>query len=180
VTLAPEPECFWQRGISYFYEDIRSLPLKDDVYDIVVSVSSLEHVGCDNTFYTHTAAHVERRLDDFVPAAQELVRVLKPGGLLLATVPFGDYQFHGAFQQFDRECLSRLEAAMGPAASSAQVFYRYTHDGWQRSTDADCAGSQYVAWVAEYMKTRRWPDPAPEPDDAAAARAVACLAMRKA
>jgi len=41
VTLAPEPDCFWQRGISYVFEDLRTLPFKDDFYDVVVCVSTL-------------------------------------------------------------------------------------------------------------------------------------------
>ena len=180
VTLVPEADAFWQRGISYLYEDLRSLPIKEKTYDIVVTISSLEHVGCDNTFYTGDAAHVEKRPEDFVLAARELVRVLKPGGLLLATVPYGVYQFHGAFQQFDRECLATLIASMDRAASRSLVFYRYTRDGWQVAAQEACDGSRYVAWVAEYMRTRQWPAPGREPDDAAAARAVACLAFRKA
>ncbi len=180
VTLEPEADAFWQRGISYLYEDLRSLPIRDNTYDIVVSISSLEHVGCDNTFYTQNPAHVEARPQDFELAARELIRVLKPGGLLLVTVPYGVYQFHGAFQQFDRNCLARLEDATERALSRLLVFYRYTRDGWRLSTAEQCDGSEYVAWVAEYMKSRVWPDPGPEPDDAAAARAVACMAIRKA
>jgi SAM-dependent methyltransferase len=179
VTLAPEAECHWQRGISYFYEDLRSLPMKDGVYDVVASISALEHVGCDNTFYTRSAAHAEERPEDFIAAARELVRVLKPGGLLLVTVPFGVYEHHGAFQQFDRAHLATLEAAVGATASRALAFYRYAAEGWQLSTDAESADARYVSWVAEYMRTARWPDPPLEPDGAAAARAVACLAVRK-
>ncbi len=179
VTLAPEGECFWQRGISYLYEDLRSLPMMNDVYDVVVSISALEHVGCDNTFYTQDAEHAECQPGDFIHAVQELVRVLKRGGLLLVTVPFGAYEFHGAFQQFDRDRLSKLEAAIGSVTSRSLVFYRYSRDGWQVSRDVECADCHYVAWVAEYMRARHWPNPAPEPDGAAAARAVACLAIRK-
>ena len=158
VTLAPEPDCFWKKRVSYVFEDLRELPFKDEFYDVVICVSTLEHVGCDNSFYTGALPSAEHRLDDFTIAGQELARVLKPGGLFLLTVPFGTYQFHGAFQQFDRARLSAAEAALGPMAELSEVFYRYSSSGWQIATDAECASCEYVAWVAQLMRTGRWPE----------------------
>ena len=179
VTLTPEQECFWQRGISYVFDDLRALPFKDALYDIVVSVSTLEHVGCDNRFYTGRSPS-EERPDDFLAAAKEMTRVLKPGGLLLLTVPYGMYQFHGPFQQFDRRRLSMAEAAFGTVASLSERFYRYSRAGWQLAEDESCADCCYVSWVAELMRTGRWPEaPQLEPDFAAAARAVACVTLVK-
>jgi hypothetical protein len=179
VTLAPEAEAFWARGISYVFEDLRRLPMRDGWYDVIASVSTLEHVGCDNAFYTGVADETPHELDGYCAAAQELFRVLAPGGLFLITVPYGRYQFHGAFQQFDRARLTRLENALSPLASLTETFYRYDARGWQIASDADCAHLEYVAWVSEYMRTRQWPDPVLEPDFAAAARAVACVFVIK-
>jgi hypothetical protein len=47
LTLAPESNCFWQKGISYLYHDLRSIPIRDGYYDAIVGLSTLEHVGCD-------------------------------------------------------------------------------------------------------------------------------------
>jgi hypothetical protein len=179
VTLAPEQECFWDRGISYLYEDLRSLPMRDGCYGVVASVSTLEHVGCDNAFYTGVADQEKLQLDGFCAAACELFRVLEPGGRFLVTVPFGAYQFHGAFQQFDRSRLTMLEAALSPVAELSETFYRYGVNGWQLSSAAECGDLEYVAWVSEYMRTRQWPNPDHEPDFAAAARAVACVSVTK-
>jgi hypothetical protein len=180
VTLAPEAECFWDRGISYLFEDLRCLPMRDDWYGVVASVSTLEHVGCDNAFYIGvTDSGGGHRLDDFGAAAGELFRVLEPGGQLLITVPYGRYQFHGAFQQFDRSRLTRLQAALSPVTTLSETFYRYDAGGWQVATDVECADREYVSWVSEYMRTRQWPSPHHEPDFAAAARAVACVAVTK-
>jgi len=172
---------FLAARISYLFEDLRALPVRDDFYDIVVSVSTLEHVGCNNTFYSARIPSADDRRDEFVLAAQEMARVLKPGGLLLLTVPYGRYQFHGAFQQFDRSRLSRAEEAFGNMASIAERFYRYSSAGWQLAQEGECADCEYVTWVAELMRTGQRPDsPAHEPDCAAAARAVACVKMIKA
>jgi SAM-dependent methyltransferase len=179
VTLVPEADCFYQRGISYVYEDLRQLPFAAGLYDTVVSVSTIEHVGCDNTYYTGTRSSDEPRLRDFAAAILELRRVTAPGGLLLLTVPYGRYQYHGAFQQFDREHLSIAEAALGAGVRIEETFFLYDARGWQRSTDAACSDAEYVAWVSEVMRTGVWPtDPSHEPDFAAAARAIACVAAR--
>jgi SAM-dependent methyltransferase len=180
VTLAHEEGSFWKAGVSYVFEDLRALPFKDAIYDVVVSVSTIEHVGCDNTFYTGTGIPPEARADDFVLAVREMSRVLRPGGLFLMTVPYGAYEFHGAFQQFDRERLSQAEHAFGSATETTECFFRYSPEGWQLAADEECADCRYVAWVADVMRTGRWPEvPRLEPDGAAAARAVACVRMVK-
>src|SRR5262249_39364081 len=66
LTLAPEEKCFWERGISYLFEDLREVPVRSEYYDVVACISTLEHVGCDNTFYTKNPNdHRENRPDDF-------------------------------------------------------------------------------------------------------------------
>jgi SAM-dependent methyltransferase len=180
LTLAPEDNCFWKKGISYLFEDLRELPLRDSHYDTIVCISTLEHVGCDNTIYTHNEADREQRPTDFIGAMQELSRVLKPGGRLIITVPFGSYRNFGSFQQFDRQLLSRAIAAFGEASTVRESFYRYTVQGWDVATAEECVDCEYVEWVAKLWSGAPWPAPLPcEPDFAAAARAVACIELTK-
>ena len=176
LTLAPESDWMWHRGPSYIFEDLRRLPLSNGVYETVVCLSTLEHVGCDNSFYAEQSRGQDARPMDFVVAVRELWRVLKPGGVLLLTVPYGTYEFHGAFQQFDRGRLTRAVDALGPTASLTEVFYQYSRTGWQLSSSDDCRDCKYVGWVAEVMRSGQWPEaPRLEADYAANARAVACV-----
>ena len=105
LTLAPEKNCFWEKGISYMFHDLRQIPTQDEYYDVIVCSSTLEHVGCNNVAYTNNNSHHENNLDDFAIVMQELRRVLKSRGRLLITVPFGVYQNFGTFQQFDQSLL---------------------------------------------------------------------------
>jgi SAM-dependent methyltransferase len=178
LTLAPEAACFWTRGVSYVFGDLRSVPIRDSFYDVCLCLSTLEHIGCDNTAYTGEIAHREERPDDFILAMTELRRVLKPGGVLLLTVPFGRARDYGTFRQFDRALLSRAVDCAGGWSARSEAFYRYTPAGWTPSSVGECAGSEYVDWVARPREA--WPDPLPvEADRAAAARAVACLQLVK-
>ena len=177
LTLVPEANCFWRTGISYLFHDLRDIPVRDAYYDTVACLSTLEHVGCDNTLYTR-CSHDEHRPGDFVLAIQELRRVLKPGGTLLLTVPFGVYRYFGTFQQFDRKLLSRAIEAFGNASEVTEIFYRYTADGWNVAGAEDCAECEYVEWINQ--PRNQWPNPLPvEPDLAAAARSVACVRLIK-
>jgi SAM-dependent methyltransferase len=180
LTLAPESSCFWKKGVSYIFDDLRNIPIRDSFYDSVVCISTLEHVGCDNTLITGNAAHREYREDDFCVAMHEMQRVLKPGGTLLLTVPYGAYRNFGVFQQFDRRLLSRAIEAFEEISAARETFYRYTADGWNVATSSDCAGSEYVGWAAAVWQGKPLPDPPPvEPDMAVAARAVACVELIK-
>ena len=180
LTLAPEGNCFWQKGVSYLYDDLRDIPIRDDYYDAIVCLSTLEHIGCDNILYTQDESYRENQSDDFVLAMKELRRVLKLGGALFLSVPFGIHRYFGTFQQFDRKLLSRAVEAFGSASQVTETFYRYTANGWQLTTAEDCAECEYVEWVANAWQHPQLPSPIPvETDLAAAARAVACVHLVK-
>jgi SAM-dependent methyltransferase len=179
ATLFPEQNCFWMRGISYLYEDIRYMPVKDGFYDTVICISTLEHVGCDNSQYTGDHRLAEDRRTDFMVALLELKRVLRPGGTLLLTVPYGEYRHMGWSQQFDAQLLDQAVECFAPA-SVERSFFRYSQDGWNQASADACANMQYVNWVSTWWRTGIKPDPIPvESDKAAAARSVACIHLVK-
>ena len=167
VTLAPER--FERRpNVSYLFGDLRDLILRDAAFDSVVCISTLEHVGLDNTrHYTADARFREGRADDYRRVMAELRRVLVPGGRLLLTVPYGRAERFGWMQQFDAAGLASIGATFG-AAPAATAFFRYTPEGWVL---ADAASCDDCAYFDVHTAT------GPAPDGAAAARAVACLEL---
>jgi SAM-dependent methyltransferase len=164
VTLQPEAKSFPERRVSYVYADLRDLPYRDSAFDTVVSLSTLEHVGMDNSGYgveqppsTDPAGEVRRAL-------AELERV--GPGRLLVTVPYGRREDHGWFRQFDRDDIERLcETVSGTATTTV---FRYTSAGWCRSDLTEASEMVYRDFTA---------DRSPVDDLAAAARAVACIAI---
>jgi SAM-dependent methyltransferase len=181
LTLAPEHYAFWQLGISYLYEDLRRLPMHDSLYDSVVCISTLEHVGLDSSFYTHREEHQESQPCSFVQAIKEMLRVLKPGGRLFLTVPYGRYKNIGVMQVFDDRLLQDAIDAFGPSTVSKR-YYLYTGNGWQTARAEECAEAVYVEAYFDYFKMP--PEERPvsiprEPDNAAAARAVVCVLLTR-
>ena len=177
VTLAPDGLAFWERGISYLYEDLRDLPLQDNLYDTVVCLSTLEHVGLDNSGYTRQMAHREQRPRDALLAVDELRRVLKPGGSLLLTIPYGEPLRLPTQWVFDEGRLAEVVDRFGPT-SVEETFYRYDSGGWQISEQAACHDCAYVPWIMTPAAQRPPAFPV-QADGAAAARAVACLKLVK-
>jgi SAM-dependent methyltransferase len=166
VTLAPEPESFPERGVSYVYADLRELPYRNGLFDTVISLSTLEHVGKDNSQYGGSTGEDDPD-EELGRAVAELRRVVAPGGTLLVSVPYGRREDHVWFRQFDEEDVERLLAFAEPRWHELIVF-AYERSGWRKSTLRGAADARYRDFTAE---------PNPVPDLAAAARAVACLRM---
>lgn len=167
INLNPETDSFWynglQKGISYVFGDIRIMPFMDSYFDVVTCISTLEHIGLDNTAYLNEEKYREANTGDFEKAVVELKRVLKPGGKLLITVPFGKYENFGWFQQFDQNLVQRvLDTFQGQ--NHKVDYYKYGEQGWDISDAASCRDVQYLR-VPEL--------------DSWTARAVACLELTK-
>jgi SAM-dependent methyltransferase len=147
VTLAPETVAFTRRGVSYLYADLRELPLKDDTYDTVVCISTLEHVGLDATVFGAPGGPSGDPEIEAKRALRELLRVAKPGAQLLFTVPFGERQTYGWVRQFDEPQLRDLIAFSDSVVNEITVF-RYSH-GWRRTSLAAAAHATYRGDRAE-------------------------------
>ena len=178
VTLAPEGHAYWQLGVSYVFGDLRDLDFRDERFDSVACISTIEHIGMDNTMYAEDL-QIAQRSDpsEFVLAVKELKRVLKKDGSLYISFPFGRYENHGWFQQFDSALVDTLVDAFAPTRFH-EAIYQYHPDGWQLSNREACKECEFFD-----VHTSKYSDPNSTieypPDYPAGERAVACLELVK-
>lgn len=168
MTLAPEKRCFWDQSISYVFGDLRKLFFAEAVYDVVISVSTIEHIGLDNTLlYTGDESKKESDALGFLSAVSEFKRVLKPGGQCLITVPFGRPGVHGWYQVFDAHLVNKVVDVFGPSEFSIDYF-GYFYDGWRQTESTEIKDVQFY----DIHEGRPF-----DADFAAGARGAACIRM---
>jgi O-antigen chain-terminating methyltransferase len=74
--------------------DVRRMPYATDVFDLIWCVSTIEHVGRDNTRYGLPPEPPDPDAD--LVTLNEMARVLQPFGRLLISVPLGRREDHGS------------------------------------------------------------------------------------
>ena len=158
--------------LSYLHGDFREPILRDGIFDNIVCISTVEHIGMwpiPKPPYEMTLNQPQPEKDLF--AYQNVMKtfhdLLKPGGRLLLTVPYGKAEDQDWLQVFGAEQIEGIKQAFS-GDSLSETYYRHTADGWYTATPEECANLKYFNLV-------RTPDFGP--DFAAAARAVACLEL---
>ncbi|HEY8102919.1 MAG TPA: class I SAM-dependent methyltransferase [Gaiellaceae bacterium] len=126
-------------GMTTARADVRELPFEDRSFDLVLCVSTLEHVGADNTGY---GLEAEADASSRLTALRELRRVLAIDGRLLITVPCGEPDDYGWFRQDDVHGWTRLFTRAGFFVEEQEV-YELTGDGWRAAPDLDTTGLRY-------------------------------------
>jgi SAM-dependent methyltransferase len=125
-------------GMECVTADVRSLPFSDSSFDQVLLVSTLEHVGADNSVYGLAAERGGTPAD----ALAELRRVLRPDGTLLVTVPVGEPEDYGWFRQYDRRGWTRLFTRAGFFVEEEEL-YELADDGWRANPAFEARGVRY-------------------------------------
>ena len=126
-------------GMERFQADVRDLPLPDASVDQALLVSTLEHVGADNSGYGLQAEEAPASRAD---ALRELGRVLRPRARLLVTVPLGEPGDHGWFRLDDVAGWNGLFASAGLFVEE-QEAYELTADGWRAAPGFRAEGVGY-------------------------------------
>lgn len=114
-------------GMAVTQADVRSMPFADGTFDLILCVSTLEHIGRENAHYQVDARPDVEQGD--VAALAEMRRVLAPAGRILITVPFGRLDIQAWQKQYD---LHAWEILLNRTAlrTVETEWFRYDHSGW--------------------------------------------------
>ena len=159
-----------RKNIIYRYEDLRELSFPDEYFDAVVCISTLEHVGMDNTcLYGTDERKKENAPDAYLQALRELKRVLKKGGTLYLTIPYGTYKNHQWFQVFDARMVGKLKREFSPT-QICETYFKYEDRQWNYSNQDSCRQGYYFDIHQERQLSS---------DYLAASQSVVCLELKK-
>jgi SAM-dependent methyltransferase len=144
ATLYPE-NYHDPSGINYVYEDLRDLPFKNQYFDAVASISTIEHIGLECSIYKNDEGLMNRDTTDgnYIDAVLEMKRITKPGGKIFISAPFGKRGvYHNSFRQFDYEMVMELIECTIPVQYEVKYF-AYTANGWKLSSPDFCKDFSY-------------------------------------
>jgi len=112
-------------NFKFVREDICETSLPKEYFDRVLAVSTIEHLGLGHFGDPKGTSRDKMAMD-------RIHILLKPGGKLLLTVPFGRSKELSWFRVYDSESLHKLVCAF---EVESKEFYVLKKDGWTRTTE---------------------------------------------
>jgi len=113
------------RTLNYHKGDLRNLPIENDFFDRILAVSVIEHVGLSDPQVVSEDKPVEDPEGDLV-AFKELLRMLKKGGSIVMTFPFGtrDEIVLGSARNYTIKSIEKFNNLAEPTVLD---YYEYQH-----------------------------------------------------
>lgn len=128
-------------GLRRVVADVRDLPFGDGAFELVLCVSTLEHVGRDTEVY---AVEAPRDAAGDEAALRELRRVLAADGRLLVSVPTGELDDQGWQVQRPPEEWVALFERCGFLVFEDELYVR-DEAGWRSAALAEARAARYGA-----------------------------------
>lgn len=141
IDIAPpayDTRSLYERSV---VADITRTGMEAASFDRIWCISTLEHVGMDNTVYT---TNFRRGGGMDAAAIAEMARLLAPAGQLLITVPFGKFEDHGWFRNYDLRSWRALLAPLRSGADVHELYFAYSPDaGWTAAEPEGLSATGY-------------------------------------
>ena len=139
-TLYPEKNNFNNKSINYLYEDICSNSFKNRNFDNISCISTLEHIGFDNSHYNYNGLSKKKaKYNEFkyLLALESIKKLLKKKGNFFISIPFGNKKTYKNLQQFNSLDLKKIFKIF-KGYKKKVIFYRYADGKWSLSNEYEC------------------------------------------
>lgn len=169
-TLFSEKKNYNFMNISYIYEDLNSPIFKDNFFDYITCISTLEHIGFDNSSYNYSKIKKDVNKTNnkkYLETIKEFKRVLKKNGKLLLTIPFGKKIEHNHLQQFDYGDVEEIIKFFN-TENYTMRYFTYKNHNWIEVQYQECDNSEIRV---DYSKQTS--------DHLASARSICLLELNK-
>lgn len=126
VALDIEDYIFKHKNLRFVKGDIRKTTFKDNYFDVVTIISTIEHVGMGETSYGDN-----EETNGDITAMEEIYRILKPKGIVLVTLPFGKPKVLPLLRVYDKERIGKISKGF---LIKKEVYMINVKENWEISS----------------------------------------------
>ena len=134
LDMARSPYSY--EGVRFLQGDFLAMELGESSYDVVVLCSTVEHIGLKGRYGS------DEVIDGDLIAIDKVYQILRPGGLLIMTVPFGQEQvirpYHRVYSR-DGRLLARVSEGFDLLQKE---FYKNNDDNvWTKCSENEAGNT---------------------------------------
>jgi SAM-dependent methyltransferase len=133
--------------------DARMMGFRDEVFDKVICISTVEHIGITPTH--HLVSEYDALGD--VKALSEIFRILKKGGRAILTVPYEDKNIQGYIREHRIYNSSTLARLITRFHVKKKEYYIYVNGKWKNCRNKDIASELRLfanSEIPQYLHSR--------------------------
>ena len=119
-------------NFTFIKEDIKKITLPDNLFNTIIAVSTIEHIGIGGRYGEDSCLRGD------IAALKQMTRILKMGGEIFLTFPFGKYKIIKPFCRiYDSKSVKEL---IGDLSIEKEEYYMQDgKDDWFKCSMAEAA-----------------------------------------
>jgi ubiquinone/menaquinone biosynthesis C-methylase UbiE len=138
------------KDFHFFKESIVKTNFPENYFDAVCAISTIEHIGLSGRY------GVKEDKEGDEKALEEMKRIVKPGGTILLTIPFGKAKIIKPFTKvYDSALVEKLTSGL---LLETEAFYKQdSHEDWYKCSreEAETTDSNIYKFALCLMKLKK-------------------------
>jgi ubiquinone/menaquinone biosynthesis C-methylase UbiE len=138
------------KNFHFFKESIIKTSFPENYFDAVCAISTIEHIGLSGRY----GAKEDNDGDE--KALKEMTRIVKPGGTILLTIPFGRAKIIRPFTKiYDSALVSKLTS--GLLLETEEYYKQDSHEDWYKcgKEEAETTESNIYKFVLCLLRLKK-------------------------